>query len=939
MATYVLPQVLVFQDFQIVPAAVANPLHAHIAGPHAYLLRFSDEDEKPLGQLGFYDHLTDQCFLWPSRPAGAIVDEDYVKLYAENALLQYFEDTTGGGSTITRTAINKVRSDSVNFITNGVYAHDADLLDRGAKVGDVIKVRMVVDGEPVTLWSTIRGFEGDPIAAVIASASADADNQAADSVSATVEQTVGPFNCINATADGSLYDGLADGDVTETYTIVVTGSSVGGDHTTAELRVISASGNDDVSSVTPSANGVPTEIGTRGLTVTFTDLDASACSISASEQDVSSDDLIVGQTFEVVVSMTYVIPTPTSGGTYTGDDDTTYIVEVTRGGKYAATTKPQITVTTTTGVDISGPTTIPAASTAVAVGTNGVTISFAGGTGLCKGDKFYIEVTAEAEGPMRTIVLSNNLEDSTVDGDEASITLFILRPTLEISKNRTHAPPLVNYTTSETEICVESGIEVFDETWTDGGEQVALPLKSEESEEYGLLFVEYRAWQSLLCNEIGSISDVGQLNDLISGPLHPDNPLKWGVFKALENSNGVAVKFTSICDPDDDDEWSNTLELLLGRDDVYGLVPLTRRRTVFDLYQAHVGAQSTPEEGLWRVAWLNLEGVPTIPIVHAGSTVAGHTEATTSDGENALATIIDDDDTSGTQYTIVDVVADNAKFITNGVRAGDILRTLYTGDGFGNFTYTEFVIDAVITENRLRLLAGPDAAVNIESKIEIWRNLTKTEEAAEIARDAGSFGDRRIRAVWPDQIETSGTIQEGYHLCAALAGLASGVLPHQGMTHLEIAGFSDVARTARFNKPQLDAMAVAGTWIVIQDPIDGNIFTRHAVTTGEYEDINAREEMVTRNVDSISFRFKDHFAPFIGVTNVTPSMLEILGLEADSLIEVLKSEARSAQLGGQIIDATIAELRQHSTLKDRVVMVLNVTIPYPLNNLEIHLVV
>ena len=49
MATYVLPQVLVFQDFTIQPAVAANPLSAHIAGGHAYLVRESESDEREFG--------------------------------------------------------------------------------------------------------------------------------------------------------------------------------------------------------------------------------------------------------------------------------------------------------------------------------------------------------------------------------------------------------------------------------------------------------------------------------------------------------------------------------------------------------------------------------------------------------------------------------------------------------------------------------------------------------------------------------------------------------------------------------------------------------------------------------------------------------------------------------------------------------------------------
>jgi len=929
MATYVLPQVLVFQDFQASPAAVANPLRAHIAGPHAFAIRFDDNDEREDGRLGFYDEILATNYLWPNRPAGGDVDESFTKLYVVDGLLKYFEDTVSGGSTITRTGQNTVRSDTVNFAENGIYARDSSLLDRDVQIGDIVKARFVpVGDDPVTVWTFVKDLVGDPIAAIVAAATADVDNAATQGASTAVAKISGPDNCVTLTPDGSSYDGLAEGDITETYRITVLEGSLDGDLTQAKIRVTSASGNDDQAEVTPSPAGSPTPIGTRGLLVTFSDDDTAACSASASDDDVSPNDLIAGQAWDVAVSQAFTAPTPTSGGSYTGAQDTTYILDVVRGGLYADTDKPQIQVSTTNGTDVSGPTNITAAATAVAVGTKGTTVAF-DGTGLRKGDRYYIVVTAEAEGPMRTIVLGNTIPSDITDGTECDLTLFILKPEAEIPQNRIQSPPLQNWTTSDTEITVNSSIELFDETWTDGGVPQPLPLISEDSQNYGILYVEYRAWLQDLCNEVGTISDVANLNDLISGPLDPINPLKWGVFKALSNSNGTEVKFTAVCDPDSPESWADVLELLEGRDDVYGLVPLTRDRTVLDLYAAHVDANSTPEEGLWRVAWFSLLGIPTKAIVTADNS---------TDGEAVEATITDDPNTSGTQYTLVEVPDKNSDFIKNEVRAGDILRAIYSSDGFGNETYQEFVIDDVLTEDSLRLLSGPGAAVNVAAKIEIWRNLSLNEEAQEIALDAGAWNNRRIRAVWPDTIETSGVVQEGYHLCAALSGLRSGVLPHQGMTHLEVAGFTDVPRTIdKFNKPQLDILAAAGTWIVTQNIFDGEIFTRHAVTTGDTEDIGQREEMITSNVDSISFRFKDHFAPFIGVTNVTPSMIELLGLEAESLIEVLKTENATQTLGGQLIDATIIELRQHLTLKDRVVMILDTDIPVPLNNLEIRL--
>ncbi len=947
MPTYVLPQVLVFQEFSIVPAAVANPLRAHISGPHAKLIRYAEADEVDSGFLGYYDRVTDTDYLWPGRPAGGKADATYAKLWMKNALLKYFQDLISSGSVITKTAgyNNRIRSATLNFATNGTFDRDASLFDRDVRAGDIAKVRAINNvGDSVTLWTYVKSVIGDETAAVVGAAEADGDNAAGQSASASISQTAGPLNCVTVTVDGSGYDGLASGFITETYEAIVTESSVGGDYTTAKIRVISGSGEDDVASVTPAADGVPYAIGTRGLMVTTSHTPSAGCSASAGVDDVSPDDLIAGQKFLITVNQLFVEPTATSGGTYDDKRDTTYILTVSRGGTTDDSVKPQIKVSTTNGIDISGPTTITAINTPVDVGTKDVTVEF-DTLKLRKGDRFYIEATGTATGPMRTIELGHNLSTTITAGSQVDLTLFILKPLLQIAKNRVEAPPLTNWDTSETQITVNSGITAFDETWTDGGVELPLDVYSESTKSYGKVYSEIRYWIQDLVGEVNSIQDVGDIDTAISGPLHPDNPLKWGVFKALENANGSEVKFTAVSNPDDDDAWVEVLSKLLGRDDVYGLVPLTRRRTVLDLFAAHVTAQSAPEQGLWRVLWVNLEGVPEIPVVSAGSTVPGHTVATTSDAAVALAVVEDDPDTTGTQYTRVRFTSDNVELLALGVKAGDILRVLYTSDGFGNEEYSEYVIDEVQSEDQLRLLTGPDAPISVAAKAEIWRNLSATDEANTIALNAGSWGSRRVRATWPDRIESSGTVMEGYFLNCSLAGLVGGILPHQGLTHLEIVGYTNVSRTTtKFNRAQLDEMALGGVYIVTQDltGLDtdlGQIFTRHAVTTGGYSDINQREEMLTRNVDSISYRFQNHFKPFIGVTNVTPVIQSRLELETGNLIRTLQTEASTVNLGGQLIDATIIELRPHAVLKDRYVLKLDCVVPYPFNNMEIHLMI
>lgn len=932
MAAYVVPQVLVFQEFNLIPQATLRQLHAHISGGHAALVRYSDEQEKEVGFLGYYDDSQETCYLWPSRPAGGVIDHTYTKVYMDNAQLKYFEDSIGSGQMIHTVAgeVNKITSDTISFKANGdSYPRSHIFYDRDVQLADTVYLRAVVGTDVYELWTYVAGFEGDPIDADVEAATSDADNASTRVAPApTYSQTAGPVNCIDITAvDSAAYDGSEDGNLVETYTIRVIEASGGGQLQTGKLRVTSASGNDDDLDVTPNASGSPTTIGTRGLTVTFGN-PGGDCSVSADRDEVADGDLVVGQEWEVTVGQAWDETTAASGGTYMGDTDCTYIIEVTKGGLWADL--PEISVTTDKGVDMSGAVDVGAEGEAIACGANGITITFTG-DGLCKGDLYYISVHAADHGAMRTLLLGHNLPQDVVDNGETEIDLklFIPKASIQIGEDRLGYAPLVNWDQSDTEICLKDGIVAYDTSWTHHGVPQPLTVHAEESMDYGKIYVEYRAWLSDLCNNVQSIYDEGQLNDYISGPLHPDNPLKWGVFKALENNNGVAVKYTSVCDPSQDESWLDVLEILDGRDDVYGLVPLTKSRIVWDAYVGHVQGQSSPEMAHWRVVWLNANSIREKVVVDAGHS---------TDGEEVLATLEDDPLTSGTQYTYLKVPAQNGKFVTNGVRPGDIVRYLYATDGFGNTTYVEFVVDAIVNQSTIRLYSGHTVAVNTARKIEIWRNLTAYEQAAEIAR-ADSYSHRRVRVVWPDQVGSGGLTYEGYHLCAALSGLSSGIVSHQGMTRLAIQGFDDLTHTTEwFNRTQLNTMGGGGIWVVTQDA-DGKVFTRHAVTTGDYEDINQREEMITRNVDAISYYFFDAYDPYIGISNVTPSLIALLRAETKSAIMFLKSNNYVARLGSQLIDAEIAELRPHLVLRDRVVIVLNLTVPYALNNIELHLVV
>lgn len=962
MSTIARAQVLVFQELSISPAESIEPLRAHISGPNAKLHRYNESDEKALINVGAYDRSNETCYTWPGREAGSIVDEDSVHLFADDAYLLYHEDligiTAGGRGTVTPVADknNWVESSAVSYKSNGAdYPRSSLFGDRDVQVGDAVYIRGVVDDTDdcteTELWTRVAGFAAVAVDSEIAGCSPDANNAVNTEASLTIEKIGGAENCVAMIENpgGWDYDGLADGDVCETYTVEVVKSSIAGCNA-ARLRITSASGRDNAAEVEVDGFDVDVAIGDRGLTVHFTLAGATSCSSSASAADVEPNELVVGQKWQIEVCQDFEAVCCEAAGEYVGDADDTYIVEVTKGGLWAD--EPAISVTTVKGLDFSGPTTVDGPNDAVSIGSNGLTISFvdclgsssvsaigalfAGDSdvaGLRKGDKFYISVESGQNGPIRTIILKHDLPDALLGATDLDLKLFIVKETdFEVAHDRLAEPPLTNWEYESTQLCVKDGITVFDPSWTDDGVEQPLTLYS------GTLYIEYREWLADKCNEVGTINDFADIDD-IPGQLDSDNPLKWGVFRALQNSNGTTVRYTAVCDPSDLESWGNVLERIDGSDVLYNLVPLTYNREVHNAYQTHVGSESSPEKGNWKAMFVNLRATTAKKIVGLSGADAQILQPTSTDGELTLAVLGDNPEATGTQYTKLRCSSRNGGFITYGVQPGDIVRYLFSVDAFGNEAYTEFVVDTVLSEDSLLLLEGHSAAISIGQKFEIWHTLEKDEIVADLVDQAQSFADRRVVATWPDAAGTAGVAQAGYFVNCALAGLVSAVPPHQALTHVAVEGFDDLAARTKnfFSDTQLDTLAEGGVWIVTEDR-DGTPMTRMGLTT-DMTDLKTRTEMIRRNLDSMSYLFLRRLRPFIGRTNVTPTMLIKLRSEIDRLIRALKTAGYVPELGAQLIDGEIESLAVHPLAADRVEVTVNLVLPAPMNTVGLHLVI
>lgn len=911
-----LPGVRLYLEYTTLPIQIVRPLQACAVGPAAQLVRYAEADERVLGSLGALDPLADAVHTYPNLVAGGVIDQDYVKLFAKDARVRYFEDLVGTDELVTQVSGKPDRvqiAGGVGFKANGSsYPRLAGLGDRDVQVGDKVNLRAVIASVEYKHATYVKALEAEQVAAVTSAAAADAANGPTQSAASTVTKLDAATTTNTLTAVLSGYDAWADGVLDETYTVEVIAGSVGGLLESARLRVTSASGLDDDLDVASGAVDSDFTVGARGLKLHW-------ASSGGVDSVSSGSDLTVGEKWQVVVHDDYKAVTGTSAGTYTGAKDTTYLVEVTRGGTFAGSSKPQITCTTIHGTDASGPSTVTATATAVAVGTKGVTIAFSGSgvTGLRKGDRWSIPVTAAKDGAFTIIRLGNSLPEDMQDASDYDLELSVRRD-LQVPERREGSEPDVNYAVEATQVSVPAGMVVRLDGFTDGGDPVDLDVVEAS------LYVEYRAWDpTLVTSGVDGIGPDDDIDLFIPGPLAMDNPLKWAVAKMRENT-GATVWYSAVADPNDLDAWSDALVQTEGHEAIYSLFPVSTDPAVYDLVIAHCAAQSGPESGRFRVAWLLLTADPAKAIV---------SDATSSDLTTVLATFADDPETAGTQYTLVNVPAGNADFAVNGVRVGDVARAGYT-TSWGEESYSSYPVADVLNEDTIKVVGGPAAAVSVAARLEIWRTLQKGELVDELKSVKSRSASELVRWVWPAWTVGARPSQADSFLPGSLAALRSGVAPHQGLTNLPVSGYA--GGRSRLSNAQLDELAGAGVWVMALTN-NGEVVSRHALTANP-ADLKHSEEMFQSNVHSVATQLRDAAAPFIGRTNVTASAAVMLRNQLESAIDGIMHASYVAPLGSQLKDgSTVKEVRESTVDGATFEVFFDLLLPLPNNHTNLHL--
>lgn len=907
------PGVEIYREFAAQSTAIPTRQPAYIFGPAADVYPYV-AGANNLGKLGQYDPTPDtdvdgtlwNVFAYPERRTGGVVDQDTLGLHVTNGLFQYFSDTT---NTAVKKSRNTINLPSFNLQTKNGFTVAAGIGSRQVQVGDIVQVRATLtDASTYVLNSYVTSL----IANVVASAVGNATAGPANNNNTAAASIVGGNNAgISTVVDATGYNGTKAGRTHEIYTVTALNTTADNSVTGARFSVTSADGRDNLADVTEVAGEIP--LGARGATITFT-------------ADGPGTNIEAGDVWTIQLDGNYTQVTATSAGTYTGPTDEVYIIEIAEGGTFAQV--PKIRITTQSGNDQLGLFTLTESGAAgtshsFAVGSYGITATLTGPTGFVTGERFTIEATAASEGAVRTIALAHSLPANlAADSSGANISVdFMVRRNVTLSRT---AGAVEQWRSRSNDVLIAAGLSVsFTDITNLDGSVKALPLNAPAaSTSDSQLELSYRVWHPASTG-LQSLSADGSISAAIAGPTSVDNPLKLALNFAQAEAAGAPVYWYCTGDPSVQVHWEQALKIVEQTRAVYGLVPVTQDATILSLVHAHCVSRSTPLLKLHRVCWLS-------PLVDEVVELPGLVD-------NPTATITDDPNTAGNQYTLVEFTIGHMDLLAQGVRAGDEVRYNYVIDASGDTVYSTAIVDTVINSDSLLLTTSIGAAEPVPKKMTIHRTRVDGELVTAMQQAAAPF-DVKARVLAPSFLVGT-TETPGYVMCAAMAARRSSYRPHQPMTNTDVTGVTSLIWENKFVAEELNLIATAGIFLFKQDPVTNVVSVRHAITAGDYDNILLREESVQSNADDLVFRVDDRLKPLYGKLNANDESISAIQTELDSLQSVLLSEGSNSRFGAQIIEFDTSRVRISPISKDTILVDVLAEVPGPANLIQVFMFV
>ena len=956
------PAVIVRREFETTPTIVAQQLRACIIGSAFQLVRFFKSGEKanglvktvtslPSGVIAGADtagtslkamfSATDINSI-PNIAATSVLDAASVKVFVEDAYLTYadfYDDGNFVPQGATTGTYNSITLASTAWKGTG---RDTKLIQDVA-VGDVVQLYTggTTNGSTATLVKTSRvtGFtavtsaDTTPATPTVVSnfSTTSASIKDAGGLNVISEIAIGgiTFTLSATTALNNDAKQVADprkaGSTFTNYTLTVNGWNPATN--TAKVAVVSSTGLDD-----QTGDIVCASSGNTGLTL------PSGFTITSTAANPTTVTTGANGTFKYTPAHTLPSPVASDAATANGVrittnssgilKDTTYYATCISGG--ALKTGCTFKVTTNNGSDVISSDVIICGSgteDTLTVGSYGLVLKFNVITdswvpGFVRGDSIRISITAAASGRVDTLVLA--------DAYTATISPITR---VRLSKVKTVEVPrfrntfvanwaVVSPTDAELRrISLSTQLIVRSSNVNAGLTDAYITA--------GKVYVEYKAYVALP-REVGSVNSLSDITTRL-GTVDPANELAYGVYKAWSNANGATVHFIPTLSNTltGTRGFADALSLAKGVRNCYSIVPLSQNADVWSACVAHAQSESSPANGRYRIVWIAPE-VATHNLIQDSS--VGDSSALLQ-ADSAAATITG-------QWTVNTTAGLDPRF-TETVQPGDYVRTNFDQDSSGAVTYVEYKIVAVVDNDTVIISSSVDPAL-ANSRIEIFRNLSSAALATEYVKVAGGFSSERVFAVVSDRgvngLRVGGVPVKNWNIACAFAGLRSGSRPHQPLANVELLGFDGSNDTIpAFDETDLDTLRDGGTWVVRNDQ-DGRIYAERQLSTSVI-DLFRKEQSVTCNVDSVSFTLYDALKTLVGRINITPGTLTKVSNDITAVMNRLSNKTGSETIGAQILAFTIVSVSVPTTAQDTVTVKMTITVPLPMNIIDITLVI
>ncbi len=155
---YIVPRVLINQEFTQVPVFGDQPLAALVFGPQFNLYRYTVDAEKPLTKVvhpsdatlsNFYQKDVDVTYTLPNQVDGTFVDADYVKVFFDKAEVEYFpSELASTDGAVVRVGVpntskyypNRFKASSLVFKKANSVNRSIDFSNRDIALGDIVVI-------------------------------------------------------------------------------------------------------------------------------------------------------------------------------------------------------------------------------------------------------------------------------------------------------------------------------------------------------------------------------------------------------------------------------------------------------------------------------------------------------------------------------------------------------------------------------------------------------------------------------------------------------------------------------------------------------------------------------------------------------------------------------------------------------------------------------